>query len=41
VHFKALDMLLIDGLEVSSVDDQFLQKVLSVIKKNLEKNAFW
>jgi signal transduction histidine kinase/DNA-binding response OmpR family regulator len=39
-HFKALDMLLIDGLEVSSVEDQFLQKVMVVIKKNLDNERF-
>lgn len=39
-HFKTLDMLLIDGLEVSSVEDQFLQKVMAVIKKNLDNERF-
>jgi len=39
-HFKALDMLLVDDLEVSSVEDQFLQKVMMVIKKNLDNELF-
>ncbi len=39
-HFKTLDMLLIDNLEVSSVEDQFLQKVMVVIKKNLDNELF-
>ena len=39
-HFKALDMLLIDDLEVSSVEDQFLQKVMIVIKENLDNELF-
>lgn len=39
-HFKSLDMLLIDSLEVSSVEDQFLQKVMTVIKKNLDNERF-
>ena len=39
-HFKALDMLLIDDLEVSSVEGQFLQKVMVVIKNNLDNERF-
>ncbi|MGD1893448.1 MAG: ATP-binding protein [Cyclobacteriaceae bacterium] len=39
-HFKTLDMLLINDLAVSSVEDQFLQKVMTTIKNNLDNEFF-
>lgn len=35
-HFKASDLILIDDLDITSVDDQFLQEVVRAIKKNLD-----
>ena len=35
-HFKALDMLLVDDIEVTSIDDKFLQDVFKTIKDNLD-----
>ena len=35
-HFKSMDLTLIEGLELRSVDDRFLQKVTKVIKDNLD-----
>ncbi|WP_299336255.1 ATP-binding protein [uncultured Psychroserpens sp.] len=34
-HFKALDMLLVDDIDVTSIDDKFLQDVFKTIKTNL------
>jgi len=39
-HFKALDMLLVDDIEVNSIDDKFLQDVFSCIKNNLDNDQF-
>jgi len=39
-HFKALDMLLIDEIEVNSIDDRFLQDVFKTIKDNLNNENF-
>ncbi|MBT8266626.1 MAG: response regulator [Bacteroidia bacterium] len=39
-HFKALDMLLVDDIEVNSIDDKFLQDVFSCIKNNLDNEQF-
>ena len=39
-HFKALDMLLIDDIEVNSIDDKFLQDVFSCIKNNMDNEQF-
>ena len=39
-HFKGLDMLLVDDLDISSVDDQFLQKVMATVKENLDNEHF-
>lgn len=39
-HFKALDMLLVDDIDVSSIDDKFLQNVFNTIKINLGNEQF-
>jgi len=39
-HFKALDMLLVDDIKVSSIDDKFLQQVFKTIKNNLDNEQF-
>jgi signal transduction histidine kinase/DNA-binding response OmpR family regulator len=39
-HFKALDMLLVDDIEVNSIDDKFLQDVFTCIKHNLDNEQF-
>lgn len=39
-HFKGLDMLLSDDLEVTSIDDRFLQDVFATIKENLDNEQF-
>ncbi|NND88307.1 MAG: response regulator [Flavobacteriaceae bacterium] len=39
-HFRALDMLLVDDIEVSSIDDKFLQQVFKTIKENLDNELF-
>ena len=39
-HFKALDMLLVDDIEVNSIDDKFLQDVFTCIKNNLDNEQF-
>ena len=39
-HFKSLDFSIIDDLDVASIDDKFLQKVVSVIKSNLDNEQF-
>ena len=39
-HFKASDMLLVDDLEVQSIDDKFLQDVFKIIKENLDNEHF-
>ena len=39
-HFKALDMLLVDNIEVNSIDDKFLQDVFKCIKNNLDNEQF-
>jgi signal transduction histidine kinase/DNA-binding response OmpR family regulator len=39
-HFKALDMLLIDDIDVTSIDDKFLQDVFKTIKNNLDNEQF-
>ena len=39
-HFKALDMLLVDNIEVNSIDDKFLQDVFKSIKDNLDNEQF-
>ena len=39
-HFKALDMLLVDDIEVSSIDDRFLQEVFKTIKENIDNENF-
>ncbi len=39
-HFKSLDFSIIDDLDVTSIDDKFLQKVVSVIKSNLDNEQF-
>ena len=35
-HFKSSDLLIIDDLKLSSIDDLFLQKVVQTIKSNLD-----
>ena len=35
-HFKSLDLNMVPDLELSSVDDQFLQKVFKTIKENID-----
>ncbi|MEO0339127.1 MAG: ATP-binding protein [Bacteroidota bacterium] len=39
-HFKSMDMLLTDELDVQSLDDQFLQDVFKTIKANLDNELF-
>ena len=39
-HFKALDMLLVDDIEVNAIDDKFLQEVFKTIKDNLDNEQF-
>ncbi len=39
-HFRELDMLLFDDMDVSSVDDKFLQNVFRTIKENLDNERF-
>lgn len=39
-HFKALDMLLVNDIEVSSIDDKFLQDVFRSIKDNIDNETF-
>jgi signal transduction histidine kinase/DNA-binding response OmpR family regulator len=39
-HFKALDMLLVADIDVSSIDDKFLQDVFQTIKNNLDNEHF-
>ncbi len=39
-HFKALDMLLVDEIDVSSIDDKFLQSVFKSIKDNIANEQF-
>ena len=39
-HFKAQDMFLIDDLEITSIDDRFLQDVLKIIKSNMDNEHF-
>lgn len=39
-HFKALDMLLVDDIDVTSIDDKFLQDVFKTIKNNLDNEYF-
>ena len=39
-HFKALDMLLVDEIDVSSIDDKFLQNVFKTIKNNISNEQF-
>lgn len=39
-HFKALDMLLVDEIEVTSIDNRFLQDVFRTIKENLDNENF-
>ncbi|WP_460218658.1 ATP-binding protein [Psychroserpens sp. MEBiC05023] len=39
-HFKALDMLLVDEIDVTSIDDKFLQDVFKTIKHNLDNEHF-
>lgn len=39
-HFKALDMLLVDDLDIVSIDDKFLQDVFKTIKNNLDNEHF-
>jgi len=35
-HFKSLDLSIVDDLSVTSIDDKFLLKVISVIKSNID-----
>jgi len=35
-HFKSSDLTVIEGLDLKSVDDKFLQKVMKTIKDNLD-----
>ncbi len=39
-HFKTLDMFLADDLEITSVDNRFLQDVFKTIKDNLDNEQF-
>ena len=39
-HFKTLDMLLVDDIDVSSIDDRFLQDVFQTIKQNIGNEKF-
>ncbi|MEM8510217.1 MAG: ATP-binding protein [Bacteroidota bacterium] len=39
-YFKALDMLLVDEIAVTSIDDTFLQQVFKIIKENLDNGQF-
>lgn len=39
-HFKALDMLLVNDIDVVSIDDKFLQDVFKSIKANLDNDTF-
>ena len=39
-HFKAMDMFLVDDIEVASLDDRFLQDAFRVIKDNLDNEYF-
>ncbi|MBR9914455.1 MAG: response regulator [Algicola sp.] len=39
-HFRALDMLLVDEIDVTSIDDKFLQNVFKTIKNNLNNEHF-
>ncbi|MEM6380450.1 MAG: helix-turn-helix transcriptional regulator, partial [Bacteroidota bacterium] len=39
-HFKSMDMLLVDDLELSSLEDQFLKEVFKTIKVNLDNEQF-
>ena len=39
-YFKALDMLLVDEIAVTSIDDKFLQDVFTAIKQNLDNEQF-
>ena len=39
-HFKALDMFLVDDIELTSIDDNFLQEVFKTIKSNLDNEHF-
>ncbi|HKK77858.1 MAG TPA: ATP-binding protein [Saprospiraceae bacterium] len=39
-HFKSMDMLLTDDLEVHSLEDQFIQEVFKTIKANLDNEQF-
>ncbi|NRA92607.1 MAG: response regulator [Psychroserpens sp.] len=39
-HFKALDMLLVNDIEMTSIDDRFLQDVFKLIKDNLDNENF-
>lgn len=39
-HFKALDMLLVDDIDVNSIDDKFLQDVFQTIKQNMDNEQF-
>lgn len=39
-HFQGMDMLLVNDLDVSSIEDQFLQKVMAEIKENLDNEQF-
>lgn len=35
-HFKSLDLITVSDLDLSSVDDKFLQKVLKIINNNID-----
>ena len=39
-HFKALDMLLVNEIDVTSIDDKFLQNVFKTIKDNINNELF-
>lgn len=39
-HFRNMDMLLVNDLNVSSVEDEFLQQVMATIKENLDDENF-
>ena len=39
-HFKALDMLLVDDINVNSIEDKFLQDVFQTIKDNIDNEQF-
>ena len=39
-HFKSMDMLLVDDIDVSTVEDKFLQDVFQTIKENIDNDKF-